>query len=209
MKPIGFYNYTVVLTYLGFGLGLFGIVCAIKGDFSLAMIMLMSAGICDMFDGAVASTRERTRQEKNFGIQIDSLSDLVCFGVLPAVFVYTMSCGSVLATVCGGLYALCALIRLAYFNVCEEERQETETGARKYYTGLPVTSAAVVWPLAFLVGEFVSVPMEWVQPVLAAVMAVAFVLGFKLKKPYTVGKIVMVAIGVAELVLVIISCTKR
>ena len=42
----------------------------------------MAAGFCDMFDGKIASTRKRTRQEKRFGIQIDSLSDLACFGIM-------------------------------------------------------------------------------------------------------------------------------
>ena len=49
----------------------------------------MIAGLCDMFDGKIASTMERTRQEKRFGVQIDSLSDLICFGVLPALIVYS------------------------------------------------------------------------------------------------------------------------
>ena len=203
----GFYNYTVVLTYVGFVLGLAGIVCAIKGNFRLCMIMLMCAGICDMFDGAVASThKKRTPAEKNFGIQIDSLSDMVCFGVLPAVFAYQLSGGGVVATLACGLYALCALIRLAYFNVCEEERQKVETGSRTYYTGLPVTSAAILWPLLFLLGSCIpAIPMAWAVPGLALVMAVAFVLGFSLKKPHLVGKLVLVTIGVGQLIATIIG----
>lgn len=202
----GFYNYTVILTYLGFLLGLLGITFALQQNYRMCMIMLMCAGICDMFDGAVASTRERSRQEKNFGIQIDSLSDLVCFGILPAIFVYRMGEGHVVAMICGGLYALCALIRLAYFNVCEEERQQSEDGARKYYTGLPVTAAALTWPLLFILGSYITaIPMTWALPGLAFVMAVAFVLGFKLKKPRLVGKLVLVAIGVSELVVTVIG----
>ena len=202
----GFYNYTVILTYLGFLLGLLGVALALQMKFRMSMIMLMCAGICDMFDGAVASTKQRSHAEKNFGIQIDSLSDLVCFGILPAIFVYQMCEGSVLAMVAGGLYALCALIRLAYFNVCEEERQKTEDGCRKYYTGLPVTAAALVWPLLFVLGSWITaIPMAWALPGLALVMAVAFVLGFKLKKPRLVGKLVLVAIGVAELVVTVIG----
>lgn len=202
----GFYNYTVVLTYLGFLLGLLGIVFALRANYRMSMIMLMCAGICDMFDGAVASTKERTRPEKNFGIQIDSLSDLVCFGILPAIFVYQMGEGSIAAMICGGLYALCALIRLAYFNVCEEERQQSEDGARKYYTGLPVTSAALIWPLLFILGSYITaIPMRWALPGLAFVMAVAFVLGFKLRKAHLVGKIIMIVIGVAELIVTVIG----
>lgn len=202
----GFYNYTVILTYLGFLLGLLGITFALQQNYRMCMIMLMCAGICDMFDGAVASTRERSRQEKNFGIQIDSLSDLVCFGILPAIFVYRMGEGTAVVMICGGLYALCALIRLAYFNVCEEERQQSEDGARKYYTGLPVTAAALTWPLLFILGSYITaIPMTWALPGLALVMAVAFVLGFKLKKPRLAGKLVLVAIGVSLLIVTVLG----
>lgn len=89
-KLLGYYNYTVILTYVGLLAGFSGILAALEGSYRSAMLCLMTAGFCDMFDGAIASTRKRTEQEKCFGIQIDSLCDLVCFGVLPAVLVYCM-----------------------------------------------------------------------------------------------------------------------
>ena len=85
---LGVYNYTVILTYLGMLSGFFGILCLFSGHTEGALLCLLGAGVCDVFDGKVASTKkDRTRSEKRFGIQIDSLSDLVCFGVLPAVWV--------------------------------------------------------------------------------------------------------------------------
>ena len=88
---IGFYNYTVILTYLGTLSGFLGITFAFNEKPLIALICLIFAGLCDMFDGKVASTKQRTQQEKRFGIQIDSLSDVICFGVLPAVIVYQFS----------------------------------------------------------------------------------------------------------------------
>ena len=144
---LGIYNYTVILTYLGMLSGFAGILFAFEGQLWAALGCLMFSGVCDMFDGKVASTKkERTRSEKRFGIQIDSLSDLVCFGVLPSVIVYSLG-GSKLRVVACGVYVLCALIRLAWFNVDEESRQDFDTGRRKVYLGLPVTSAAGVFPL--------------------------------------------------------------
>jgi len=84
---IGFYNYTVILTYIGTMFGFVGMTYAWSGNLKMSLICLMVAGLCDMFDGKIASTMERTKPEKRFGIQIDSLSDLICFGVLPAVIV--------------------------------------------------------------------------------------------------------------------------
>ena len=85
---LGIYNYTVILTYLGMLSGFGGILCAFERRVDLALLCLIVSGVCDVFDGKVASTKkDRSRSEKRFGIQIDSLSDLVCFGVLPAVIV--------------------------------------------------------------------------------------------------------------------------
>ena len=85
---LGIYNYTVILTYLGMLSGFAGILFLLNGNVRGALICLMISGVCDMFDGKVASTKkDRTRSEKRFGIQIDSLSDLICFGVLPALIV--------------------------------------------------------------------------------------------------------------------------
>ena len=89
-KLLGYYNYTVILTYIGMITGFAGIINAFGGNIFGSLICLMAAGFCDMFDGAVASTMSLTSREKSFGIQIDSLSDLICFGVLPAVIVYNL-----------------------------------------------------------------------------------------------------------------------
>ena len=80
-KLIGYYDYTVILTYLGMLFAFSGILMVIGEDYWDAVFCLMLAGICDMFDGAVAATKVRTDSEKRFGIQIDSLSDLISFGV--------------------------------------------------------------------------------------------------------------------------------
>ena len=85
-KICGYYDYTVILTYIGIFIGFTGIVFIMEGKYREASICLMISGMCDMFDGTVASTKQRNRREKRFGIQIDSLSDLICFGVLPALY---------------------------------------------------------------------------------------------------------------------------
>lgn len=191
----GYYNYTVVLTYTGMLIGFFGILNAFNEHYDAALICLMLAGFCDMFDGAVASTKERDEQEKKFGIQIDSLSDLICFGVFPAMFVSLICEGSRFSILCSGVYVLCALIRLAYFNVCEEERQKEETSSRKYYEGLPVTSAALLLPACYLLEGVIPSPTMQSFSFLLLAMAIAFILPFRLPKPHLAGKLVMVVTG--------------
>jgi CDP-diacylglycerol--serine O-phosphatidyltransferase len=195
---LGVYNYTVILTYIGMLTGFGGIIYALDGSLHGALVCLMVAGVCDMFDGAIASTMERTDKEKRFGVQIDSLSDLVCFGVLPALIAYTAAGRTRVSLVLAGLYLLCALIRLAWFNVDEEERQEHETGSRTVYLGLPVTTSALILPALMEIGVKLNVPLGSYAPLALLVMATAFLTPFKLRKPQLRGKAVMLLAGIAE-----------
>lgn len=81
---IGFYDYTVIMTYISVVSSMIGIFCAVTDHISAAVCCLAFSGLCDMFDGKIARTKKnRTEEEKCFGIQIDSLADIVCFGILP------------------------------------------------------------------------------------------------------------------------------
>lgn len=153
---IGFYNYTVILTYIGLVSTFVGFANVINGRFSLAIFCLIISGLCDMFDGVIArSHKNRTDDEKKFGIQIDSLCDLVCFGVFPAVFNYAYTLHhspdlSIIAIVISTFLALTAVIRLGYFNVMEEKRQQSTSEPRNHYQGVPVTMVAVFLPLVYI-----------------------------------------------------------
>ena len=155
---IGVYDYTVLATYLSLLFGLGGIYQAAEGNSVGAVAALMLAGLLDGFDGRIARTKKnRSAEEKRFGIQIDSLNDLVCFGLLPAVIGHELyrswTDGAKVpawftAVLC--YFVLAGLIRLAYFNVLEEERQQSESGSRKYYLGMPITSSTLGFPLFYL-----------------------------------------------------------
>ena len=110
---IGFYDYTVILTYLSLLSAVTGIGLAVARHPLLAILCLMFSGLCDMFDGRVARTKKnRTAEQKGFGIQIDSLCDIVAFGILPAVITIVV-CGSVwYAVLIAALYVLAGLIRM-------------------------------------------------------------------------------------------------
>lgn len=203
-RPLGYYNYTVVLTYVGMLSGFLGITSVMGGQIYMALICLMVAGVCDMFDGAVASTKERNCDEKCFGIQIDSLSDLICFGVLPATIVYRTNANPNVAFAISSLYLLCALIRLAYFNVDEQNRQSETSERREIYLGLPVTSIALILPCFWMLADLIPAKKPLIITLVLFLVAMLFIVPFQLKKPHKVGKIVMGSIGVVELVLLIV-----
>ncbi|MGP1433783.1 MAG: CDP-alcohol phosphatidyltransferase family protein [Catonella sp.] len=201
---LGYYNYTVVLTYLGMLSAFVGILMIFEYNLSVAVVCLMVAGVCDMFDGMVAATKERDDREKRFGIQIDSLSDLISFGVFPALFVYSLPGYTILSGVLASFYLLAALIRLAYFNVLEEERQRETTKPRTIYFGLPVTTIAISLPAVYILSNMEIIPgvidSKVIYLVLLAIVMCGFLSPFQLKKPKTFGKIVIVAIGLLEVI---------
>ena len=204
---LGYYNSTVILTYIGMLSGFTGIALAMSGNIHAALMCLLFSGFCDMFDGKIASTRKRTRAEKRFGIQIDSLSDLICFGVLPGVIVCAYCEESYVSIAISACYVLAALIRLAWFNVDEEERQSEQEGVRESYLGMPVTMVALFLPTIMSVDKLANLPSGKIAPAALVLFALMFLTPFHLKKAQTVGKIVMMVLGVAALVIVFLAGT--
>ena len=223
---IGYLNYTVLLTYLSLASAGLGIITTLTFDNPyIGMFCLLFSGLCDAFDGKVARIKkDRTETECKYGIQIDSLSDIVAFGVLPACIGMSLLDSSKINLLNGGLgaklfcilvyaitvvYIVTALMRLAYFNVTEEERQKTEDGVRKNYLGLPVTSAAIIFPTYMVVhyvlsriGSFNPTPFYFV---VMSLCAVAFVTRFQLRKPGLRTLILFVAIGAVEIAIMIFA----
>ncbi len=125
------------ITSLGLLSGFFGLVAAINSHFELAAVMILIAFVCDGLDGRVARL---SRTSSHFGVEYDSLSDVVAFGVAPAGIAYCWSL-RLLGTwgvVIAGMFVICAALRLARFNV-----QPGSTDKRRF-VGLPVPGAAAM-----------------------------------------------------------------
>ena len=181
---IGFYDYTVILTFLSLISAVIGMVLTIKGKVIYALACLLLCGLLDAFDGAVARTKKnRTEDEKSYGIQLDSLCDVVCFGVVPAIILYFSGVDEIWGIAFLIFYVLCAVIRLAFFNVLETKRQRSEGGCAKAYRGLPVTTAAIILPACFLVGLVLpDNVMNVIHHVLPVVVGLMFITDVRVPK---------------------------
>lgn len=134
---IGFYDYTVVLTFVSLLSTVFGMTQAMDGHFRIAILCLAISGLCDTFDGKIArSKKDRTEDQKLYGIQLDSLCDVVCFGAFPAMICYLLGLRGILGVLVIGYYCICGVIRLGFFNVLETGRQSGVCGGDKVYHGL-------------------------------------------------------------------------
>lgn len=206
---IGVYDYTVIVTYLGLISSVTGMTMAIHGKFKLAILCLAISGLCDMFDGKIARTKKnRTEDEKNFGIQLDSLCDVICFGAFPAIIAYLLGVRGFIGLPIIFFYVICGVIRLAFFNVLEGKRMSEEGGGtNKVYHGLPITSISIILPLIFLT-QFFTTPFAF-QVILHITMLVTgllFVIDIKVPKPNNTQLWLIVAIvAVAVIVTIVYS----
>ncbi len=204
---LGFYNYTVILTYLGLASSIFGITQVIEvykghGNYSIAFLCLLISGLCDLFDGRIARMKkDRTDREKVFGIQIDSLCDLICFGVFPAILGYSFGMNHGLGLISAIAIVLSAVIRLGYFNTVEQERQSQTQEKRHDYRGLPVTSVAIILPIIYIAGGgLLGRTFPFVFQICLIVISALFLIKFRVKKPQIFGVLLLLLIGVLILI---------
>jgi CDP-diacylglycerol--serine O-phosphatidyltransferase len=125
------------ITSLGLLAGFYSLISSINAHFELAALMIAVAFVCDGLDGRVARA---SRTSSQFGIEYDSLSDVVAFGAAPAALAYSWALKPLgaFAIVISGLYVVCAALRLARFNV------QTGSVDKRRFVGLPVPGAAAL-----------------------------------------------------------------
>ena len=86
----------------------------------------------------------------------------------------------------------------------EQERKQTETGTRKYYTGLPVTAAALIVPLVLLLQYLIPADLTPCYFLTIAITGAAFLMRFHIKKPGLRGVLILVGLGALEFVLILL-----
>ncbi|EAH4570865.1 CDP-diacylglycerol--serine O-phosphatidyltransferase [Campylobacter sp. RKI_CA19_01128] len=150
-------------------LGIISVIASINQNFDKALIYIILSLICDGLDGRVARA---TNSTSKFGVEFDSLADLIAFGVAPAMLFY-MSIGyeyDRFGSLIAGLFVVFGAIRLARFNVT------TGTYEPSVFIGLPIPTAAVVsalWVSAYLYYDFLrdfSLVIVCIQMLLAFLM---------------------------------------
>ena len=116
--------------------GLYAVVAAIRGDFAWAGWFIVYAATLDLIDGRVARF---TRTGSAFGAELDSLTDVISFGVAPAlIMILLYFTGSEWSWVIGFVYVAAVVVRLARFNV------EQGGEARRHFHGLPTPTAGMI-----------------------------------------------------------------
>lgn len=158
----GIYLLPNLFTTAGLFAGFYAIVAGMKGNFEIAAIAVFVAMIMDGLDGRVARL---TGTESEFGAQYDSLSDMVCFGVTPALVVYSWGLQYLgkFGWLAAFFYAAATALRLARFN--------TQVGQadKRFFIGLPCPAAAAVVAGMVWVGTDFAIPGKVISELVAAI----------------------------------------
>lgn len=149
--------------------GFYAIIAVFGGDYMKAAIAILVALVFDMLDGQSARWTKTTSQ---FGVEYDSLADLVSFGVAPALLAYAwaLKVHGVLGMAVVFAFVGCGALRLARYNV------QVATGDNRYFTGLPIPAAASVLASLWIFDHHILQLGKEVKPVL--ILITTFVLAF-------------------------------
>ena len=194
---LGKWNRSVVITYLGMTFAVAGIMLVILSQQRYAVCCLIAAGICDLFDGAYARRCKRTDEEKEFGIQLDSLADVLDFIALPIAVFIGAGLRHPLFIALYALFSVCGVARLAYFNM----NTATPEGTMDSYTGLPVTYTALIVPFAMLL-KYVLPEVIFIIVFIICIIAISLlnILKIKVRKPRGIAYVIFSVLALAMLI---------
>ena len=131
----GVYILPNLATTGGLFCGFFAVICTLNGLYEKAAVMILVAHVFDGLDGRIA---RMTRTASRFGVEYDSLSDVIAFGVAPGILVYkwALEPWGTWGWLAASLYVTCGALRLARFNV------QVESVEKRAFVGLPIPAAA-------------------------------------------------------------------
>jgi len=204
IRSRGIYLLPNLFTTAGLFAGFYAIVAAMGGRFEAAAVAIFIAMVTDGLDGRIARL---TNTQSDFGVEYDSLSDMIAFGLAPALVIYVWSLSSLgkIGWLAAFVYTAGAALRLARFNA------QVETTSKRYFQGLASpAAAAMIAGWVWVASDYALEPQQWVWPalvltVLAGVLMVSNIRYHSFKEIDLKGKIPFVALLFVVLVFVFIS----
>ena len=199
---IGKYNKSLIITYIGVAFAIIGMNFALCKNLKLSMICMIISGVCDLFDGIVARMCKRTEDEKHFGIEIDSLADMVGFVVFPVIIGYSIGLNNWYDILAYILLVLAGITRLGFFNITVVEKNKDVPV--KTYSGLPVTSTSIIIPLIWFISNIIGgFVFKRIYIFIIYLVSILFVLNFKIPKLKGKAYIVVAVIAIIGLGLIV------
>lgn len=179
-----------IITFMEIGLTVLGIFFCFQSKLEFSIILLVLAGICDAFDGTFA--KKINKNENLYGVELDSLADIVSFGIFPVCIYLAMGFDNFIEIILYVAFIICGITRLAYYNV--------KSADQEYFHGIPITCSSIILPILFLITR-----NEIIFCLSLCILSALYVVDIRIKKLGTKGKIFLAIAGVLTIILTIIS----
>ncbi len=201
---IGFFSLANTITLCGLISAVISCFLAAKGDFKLAIYMLFLACLCDTFDGRIARANpNRSNAQKFYGVQLDSLCDVISFGVTPCFIAFSFGFNGIIDVIIYAIFIVCGATRLAYFNTLANANPNKPN---KGFKGVPIPMSTFVITILFVLTTFIpAVAMVWIFRIALLLLAIAFVLNIRIKKPNLKTAIILIGIEIVLLLILLIA----
>ncbi len=201
---IGFYSLANFVTMFGLLSAITACFLAANGDIKYAIYLMFLSLLCDMFDGKIArSQKNRTEEDRFYGVQIDSLCDVISFGVTPCFIAFSFGFDGPIDVLIYGLFVICGAIRLAYFNTLANKNQNRKM---KYFRGIPIPMSTFLVTFLFVLTTFIPANVSvWIFRLSYLALALAFILNIKVKKPNKKKGLIFLSIEIILLLILLIA----
>ena len=201
---IGYFSIANTVTLFGLISSVTACFLAANGNIKFALYMMFLSCLCDTFDGKIARAKQnRTPAEKFYGVQLDSLCDVISFGVTPCFIAFSFGFDGWFDVLVYCFFVVCGATRLAYFNTLSNEHPGK---MMKSFRGVPIPISTLVITLLFLLTTFIPASVTvWIFRIALLALSLGFVLNVKIKKPDTKKAAFFVAMQIIVLVILLLA----
>lgn len=178
-----------IITILGVVCAITGMLLCFIGKAGFAAVLLSVSGICDGFDGYFAKKVRKPHQSSEYGVELDSLADIVCAGVFPVVLSMSLGFTKWYNLIAYVLFIMCGITRLAYYNV--------NSSSKDYFNGVPITVSAFLIPIIYLIFRNATSRIYLMIALMCSFLALSilYVTNVKIKKPSLEDRTIWSVIG--------------
>lgn len=201
---IGIYSLANTVTLFGLISAVTSCMLAANGNYKFAVYMMFIAFLCDMFDGKIArASKKRTAKQKFYGVQLDSLCDVISFGVTPCFIAFSFGFDGWFDVIVYCFFVVCGTIRLAYFNTLANENPGKSA---KSFRGVPIPMSTMIITALFLLTTFIPANVTvWFFRIALILLAFGYILNIKIKKPTFKKGAIITIIQIVMLIILLIA----
>lgn len=200
---MGYYNKNIYITFFALISGVFGTFCAFSHHPRFAVIFLMISAVIDVFGNVFITDSDLTFKERHYNLLFRTLSEFLCFGILPTALGYSLGFNNFFAYFLYFIFILASTVKFAYTATLYTARL-TNIKSPTYHIGIAPAYLALVFPLCYVLCCFTG-KIYLVYSIFIILAIALTMLKIKIPKTNNVGKIVITAIGFVEFALVLFA----